>query len=136
MDDPCNKCDPSVSTSSYSPVNGCQLDMATFNGGSFYADGSSMPESMQPAAMQMTLASMHSTVTSLQTDLAAKSTTSAAKDTTISSLQKDSASKDTTIAAKDVTISSLEGVKTMLLTEKASLQATVDSCEDDDDIFN
>jgi hypothetical protein len=78
--DPSMKCDVASSTIAYTPVKGYLLDMATFNGGSFYANGSAM-------------ASM--TTASETTDM-------------ITSLRTESAKKDDTIVTHAKTIKDLE----------------------------
>merc|ERR1712029_539966 len=57
------KCDVSSSTSAYTAVPGCLLDLSSFEEGSYFTNGSSMPASMQPAGM-------HSTISALQADKA------------------------------------------------------------------
>jgi len=67
--DPCKKCDPSVSTSAYSAVAGCNLP-STFAAGCYELDGNM---AMTADNQQMTLAAtqtMQQTITSLQTSKA------------------------------------------------------------------
>jgi hypothetical protein len=69
VDDPCKKCDPSVSTSAYSDVAGCNLP-STFAAGCYQLNGTM---AMTADNQQMTLAAtqtMQQTITSLQTSKA------------------------------------------------------------------
>merc|ERR1719217_200772 len=77
VDDPCKKCDPSVSTSAYSDVAGCNLP-STFAAGCYQLNGTM---AMTADNQQMTLAAtqtMQQTITSLQ---ASKTTLEAEVDT-------------------------------------------------------
>merc|ERR1712029_449470 len=97
------KCDVSSSTSAYTAVPGCLLDLSSFEEGSYFTNGSSMPASMQPAGM-------HSTISALQAD---KATLQDEKAT----LQDDKAT--------------LQADKATLQADKATLQADIAKLEKD-----
>jgi hypothetical protein len=105
------KCDVASSTSAYTVIKGYLLDMATFDEGSFFANGSAMPESMQPAMMRTTISSM--------------TTTMAARDTTIVELQADKTTMATNMAARDATIVELQADKTTMAANMAARDTTI-----------
>jgi len=71
--DPCMKCDPSVSTSAYSAVAGCNLP-STFAAGCYELDGN-MAETVDGSPMTLAATqTMQQTITSCQTSNAQKST--------------------------------------------------------------
>jgi hypothetical protein len=77
VDDPCKKCDPSVSTSAYSDVAGCNLP-STFAAGCYELNGNmAMTADNQPMTLAKTQ-TMQSTITSMQ---ASKTTLEAEVDT-------------------------------------------------------
>merc|ERR1719157_487639 len=85
--DPSMKCDVASSTTAYTEVKGYMLNMATFDGGSFFANGSAM-------------ASV--TTASMTTNMIASMTRDAAdKDEKISTLQAEKTTMTTDAAAKD-----------------------------------
>merc|ERR1719159_384985 len=77
VDDPCKKCDPSVSTSAYSAVAGCNLP-STFAAGCYELDGNMSVTAdgspMTLAAVTSATQAMQQTITSCQTSNAQKST--------------------------------------------------------------
>merc|ERR1712153_101112 len=95
------KCDVASSTTAYTEVKGYMLNMATFDGGSFFANGSAMAP--------MTTASMTTDM------IASMKTTVATRDATVVELrmakeaaEQDGAAKAATIEAKDELIVDLE----------------------------
>merc|ERR1711865_210419 len=72
--DPSMKCDVASSTTAYTEVKGYMLNMATFDGGSFFANGSAMASMM---------------IASMTTASANKDATIATHATTIAKLEKD-----------------------------------------------
>jgi len=123
---PCSKCVPSVNATGYTTVaGGCMLGLSAFPGGSFYHNGSKMPESMQPSKMQETIDSMtrvsadkDATIVTLQGD---KDTLQADKE----AAQKDVASKAATITGKDAIIVTLQKDKDALQADKEAAQKDV-----------
>jgi len=105
VDDLCMKCDVSSSTSAYTAVPGCLLDLSSFEEGSYFTNGSSMPASMQPAGM-------HSTISALQADKATlqdeKATLQADKATLQAEMQADKASLEKDKARLQADIAKLE----------------------------
>merc|ERR1740117_1638027 len=88
--DPSMKCDVASSTTAYTEVKGYMLNMATFDGGSFFANGSAMA-SMTTASMTT---DMIASIMTLQADKTTMTTTVVARDATIVELR---AARDATI---------------------------------------
>merc|ERR1711865_516240 len=80
--DPSMKCDVASSTTAYTEVKGYMLNMATFDGGSFFANGSAMA-SMTTASMTTDM------IASMTTASANKDAPIATHATTIAKLEKD-----------------------------------------------
>jgi len=96
--DPSMKCDVASSTSAYTPVKGYLLDMTTFDGGSFHANGSAM----------------------------ASMTTASETTNMIASMRTASADKDATIGTQATTIKDLETSKIQLETDLKNAKADND----------
>mmetsp|Transcript_152943 Transcript_152943/g.284975 ORF Transcript_152943/g.284975 Transcript_152943/m.284975 type:complete len:778 (-) Transcript_152943:207-2540(-) len=109
VDDPCLHCDPSISSSAYSPVAGCQLP-STFQAGCYTVSGS---EVISLAAMTAQNDTNHQTIASQQTTIASMQTLN-------------------TQLTSDV--DSLKGQKTILQSELNSATNDEKSCGDVRDI--
>jgi len=109
VDDACNHCDPSISSSAYSPVAGCQLP-STFQAGCYTVSGS---EVISLAAMTAQNDTNHQTIASQQTTIASMQTLN-------------------TQLTSDV--DSLKGQKTILQSELNSATNDEKSCGDVRDI--
>jgi len=141
---PCTKCVPSVNATGYTTVaDGCLLGLSVFPGGSFYGNGSKMPESMQPSKMQETIDSMTrvsadkdaAIVTlqeekdALQANKQAAEKKVAAKDATIDSMTRISANKDATIATLQEEKDTLQAGKEAAEKNVAAKDATIEAKE-------
>jgi len=124
-DDPCRKCNVATSTSAWTDVNGCHLDMSQFQPACYDLTGASI---ISLTDMQTNNATMHSQILTLRED---KDNLKADKDKL--QADKDAAEKDmaATIAAKDVTIKSKEATISTLQADKATLKAEKESAVTD-----
>merc|ERR1712029_615989 len=106
------KCDVSSSTSAYTAVPGCLLDLSSFEEGSYFTNGSSMPASMQPAGMHSTISALQADKATLQDDKATlqadKATLQADKATLQAEMQADKASLEKDKARLQADIAKLE----------------------------
>jgi len=87
VDDPCMKCDTSVSTSDYSPVAGCALP-SPFTAGVYMQNGTQMMSMDAMEADQKTCDTMTASVSALETKLSDQKKTISSNEAEIADLKK------------------------------------------------
>merc|ERR1719356_1017976 len=123
VDDPCLHCDPSISSSAYSPVAGCELP-GTFTAGCYLDSGSLV---MSLDVMMAENETKHMTIASMQTHNAQLSSAVDSLNTEKTILVADIASMQTHNAQLSSTVDSLNKEKTILQTK---LDLTESSTQD------
>jgi len=132
--DPCLRCDPSISTSDYSPVAGCELP-STFRAGCYTDSGS---EVISLAAMRaenetnhMTIASMQTRNTALSSEVDSLNTQKTVLQTELNSATANVDSMQTRNTQLKSDVDSLNRQTAVLQTELNSATASVASLQTD-----